>query len=634
MARNKQTLVQRIAMEGGDAIRRELEALGKDGAAAFAALKKAADEVAKADTGLSGMFRRVKKEFKDMKAGADDVRKGFGQMATSLRSSAIAIGAVTAAASGAIFGLYKMVQSATEAGDKIADTADMLGVTVEALQELRYAAEMGGMGIQNFDIALRRFIRRGAEAAKGTGAAKGAFAELGITLVDGQGKMRDSAELLREVADAMARVPSQADRLRLAFQMFDTDGALMVNVLKDGSAGLAEMAARARELGIVITEPQARMSAAFRDAFEDAQRAAAGLSREIAFLFTPAFTTMAESFTAAVVENRNALIDLARQIADLVLPLFNDLMALLRGDDGGVSNKALLGIRDTVVNLANAFNTLYTVVALVFRSIANAIQPVLDLFNLVFGTDLRADVALLVLALTHFLGVFRIIGGVAGGLRVVFAGLVKIFGTATAQIAGVAAAALGLQGALKTLVDIVFEAFGSMLKPIQDFIDLIGKAINEFLRWIGLKEKNGGSGGGDPAPAFARGGHVRGPGTGTSDSILARLSNGEFVVRAAAVRKYGTAFLRALNEGKLPGFNMGGLVNGLTPRAPLPAFADGGLASAGGGVSGRPLSLTIGGETFSGLIAPDDVADKLARYATGRSLRRAGRVPTWYGGKA
>jgi hypothetical protein len=47
---------------------------------------------------------------------------------------------------------------------------------------------------------------------------------------------------------------------------------------------------------------------------------------------------------------------------------------------------------------------------------------------------------------------------------------------------------------------------------------------------------------------FASGGKVSGPGTGTSDSIPAMLSNGEFVVNAASTRKYA-GLLSAINSG-------------------------------------------------------------------------------------
>lgn len=57
--------------------------------------------------------------------------------------------------------------------------------------------------------------------------------------------------------------------------------------------------------------------------------------------------------------------------------------------------------------------------------------------------------------------------------------------------------------------------------------------------------------------AYAVGGHVTGPGSGTSDSIPAYLSNGEYVVRAKSVQKYGTHFLDRVNAGH---YATGGLV--------------------------------------------------------------------------
>ncbi|AVH38085.1 hypothetical protein AL532_17935 [Pseudomonas monteilii] len=60
--------------------------------------------------------------------------------------------------------------------------------------------------------------------------------------------------------------------------------------------------------------------------------------------------------------------------------------------------------------------------------------------------------------------------------------------------------------------------------------------------------------------AYATGGLISGPGTGTSDSILARLSNGEYVMSADAVRMFGTGLLDQMNAGRLPAFAQGGPV--------------------------------------------------------------------------
>lgn len=67
--------------------------------------------------------------------------------------------------------------------------------------------------------------------------------------------------------------------------------------------------------------------------------------------------------------------------------------------------------------------------------------------------------------------------------------------------------------------------------------------------------------------AFAGGGSVRGPGTGTSDSVPAMLSNGEYVIRSASVRQYGHGFLDAINRG-VAKFAQGGPVGSRTPSVP------------------------------------------------------------------
>ncbi|MGA5635084.1 phage tail tape measure protein [Streptomyces lydicamycinicus] len=80
--------------------------------------------------------------------------------------------------------------------------------------------------------------------------------------------------------------------------------------------------------------------------------------------------------------------------------------------------------------------------------------------------------------------------------------------------------------------------------------------------------------GGD-VQAYPQGGYIRGPGTGTSDSIMALFPSGpamvsdtEYVVRAAAVRRYGLGLLDAINSGRLPKFAEGGA---------MPRLAGGGL---------------------------------------------------------
>ncbi|MFD7794317.1 phage tail protein [Streptomyces sp. NPDC059759] len=76
---------------------------------------------------------------------------------------------------------------------------------------------------------------------------------------------------------------------------------------------------------------------------------------------------------------------------------------------------------------------------------------------------------------------------------------------------------------------------------------------------------------------YADGGPVRGPGTGTSDDVPAPwLSNGEFVIKKAAVDKYGEKFLQRVNDGQFDGahYAKGGKVTKAQQRAKAQAAAE------------------------------------------------------------
>lgn len=108
------------------------------------------------------------------------------------------------------------------------------------------------------------------------------------------------------------------------------------------------------------------------------------------------------------------------------------------------------------------------------------------------------------------------------------------------------------------------QSFGDAMKSIlkQLITQLIQAAI-----YATIVAACTGGGGGFAArwksafgKGFASGGSVAGPGTGTSDSIPAMLSNGEYVLNAQAVDRLGVPFLNGLNTGRLRGFASGGLV--------------------------------------------------------------------------
>jgi hypothetical protein len=113
-----------------------------------------------------------------------------------------------------------------------------------------------------------------------------------------------------------------------------------------------------------------------------------------------------------------------------------------------------------------------------------------------------------------------------------------------------------------------------------------------------------------PDGSFAKGGHIQGPGTGTSDSILSWLSNGEFVIKASSVQKYGTNFLHSLN-------------NGFLPKNLMPHFAAGGLVGASvEGASGIANSIQGGDVTVPLKVVNVTDTNEVGRYLMTRPGER------------
>lgn len=116
---------------------------------------------------------------------------------------------------------------------------------------------------------------------------------------------------------------------------------------------------------------------------------------------------------------------------------------------------------------------------------------------------------------------------------------------------------------------------------------------------------------------YADGGSIAGAGTGTSDSIPAMLSNGEYVIRASQARKYHS-LLDSINNGRMSHFAGGGVVG----------------TSAGGGSSGggSPVSVVVHNNGGGGLTDTD--AKELHTLVSAFVDKRMGQAMRGQGGYA
>ena len=141
-----------------------------------------------------------------------------------------------------------------------------------------------------------------------------------------------------------------------------------------------------------------------------------------------------------------------------------------------------------------------------------------------------------------------------------------------------------ISGAFQSMAGSVVQALQQVLAKM-----IAMKAMEAAFSFFGLPVPGG------AAVKAATGGYIAGPGTGTSDSIPAWLSNGEFVVRAAAVNAVGLEALHEINRrGRLPAPRVSAAHPGSVQR-----YADGGLVGSladatGGGYTQLSIGLDDG----------------------------------------
>jgi hypothetical protein len=186
------------------------------------------------------------------------------------------------------------------------------------------------------------------------------------------------------------------------------------------------------------------------------------------------------------------------------------------------------------------------------------------------------------------------------------------------------------------LVDYITTAFNDidlssivakLVQPFQDATPQIQSAAQSWWDSIQsvfsnpIKVNFDTSGGAFGGSGRASGGLVRGPGTATSDSIMAWLSDFEYVINARAVRHYGADLFGALNAMALPKdfmnrFAMGGLAR----------VSGGSHLAAGGHVRGTPVTINIDRHTFN-MTAGDDTVAAIKRFAVAAQISSTGRKP-------
>lgn len=198
-------------------------------------------------------------------------------------------GALLVAGGGATF--VGLVKSSLDAANRLGDMSARLGVTVEGLSRLEYAAKLTGVSSNTLATGLQRMTRRVAEAAQGSGEAIGALNELGLS-AEKLNKLRPE-EQFEVFADALEAVPNQADKVRLGMKLLDSEGVALLQTMKGGSAAIRAMGEESDKTGNTISTKFANDVTAANAAMIKLGASTTGLTNQLVATMGPAISDIA-----------------------------------------------------------------------------------------------------------------------------------------------------------------------------------------------------------------------------------------------------------------------------------------------------------------------------------------------------
>jgi hypothetical protein len=249
------------------------------------------------------VFAAVQKRFRKLSATIDKVKNRFPLLSASFAKvggflkSAISSIVKSALAMGAAFtvALSAITIKTMSSIDALGKMSSKIGTTAGSLAKLQFAAEQTGVSAETMGMAMQRFTRRAAEAARGTGEAKGALKELNLSAAE-LIKMPLEDQVLA-LSKSFDNVETSADKVRLAMKLFDSEGVALVNTLGAGSDGLQAMFNDAEALGLVLSEDAVDGVEAANDSMNRLKTLLVGFSRQAVAAFAPAIDEIAKSLT-------------------------------------------------------------------------------------------------------------------------------------------------------------------------------------------------------------------------------------------------------------------------------------------------------------------------------------------------
>lgn len=226
-----------------------------------------------------------------LEKGFKDARDSAGKFASGLSSTLKVATAAMASAAGV---MAIAIKGALNEADDLGKMAQKIGVPIEELSGLKYAADLSGVSIESLEKGLGRLSRNLVEGAQGLQTPVRAFQALGIEIRNADGSIKTVGQALPELADKFTKMRDGPEKTALSMQLLGRAGADLIPLLNSGAAGIKQMTDEAAELGLIIDDKTYRAAEAFNDNLTRMSRIFKGIVTQVTAEMAPAFYKLSE----------------------------------------------------------------------------------------------------------------------------------------------------------------------------------------------------------------------------------------------------------------------------------------------------------------------------------------------------
>ena len=226
----------------------------------------------------------------------DDLNKQVEEFIDKAAKGAImALQGIAVAAVGAGTAIVASTVDLAKYGDELAKTSAKIGVNVESLQELSFAAERSGLSSDALGDIFAKLNKNVGDLQAGTGSLTTLLNKSNPVLAEQLKVAEDSEQAFNLLIKAIENAPTEFEKASLAQAAFGRSGQDIINFANQGSEEIQRLREEAQNYG-VVSEETARKSEAFIDSQRNVEQALTGVRAEIAGQLLPSLTDIQNGF--------------------------------------------------------------------------------------------------------------------------------------------------------------------------------------------------------------------------------------------------------------------------------------------------------------------------------------------------